>query len=183
MAGMSSHQSRGRGEKVWLTPPELIKALGPFDLDPCFSEPRPWDTALQHYGPEAAGGLGGLFAEWHGFVWCNPPYDQELGKWLSRCADHGNALALIFARTETGAFHSEVWQRADAVFFFAGRIVFRHPNGGRARSGGGAPSCLVMYGETAVLRVLAAGLLGRFVSLTDLARRLEDKRWLQVQSK
>ena len=87
MAGMGSHQSSGKAEKIWLTPPDLISALGPFDLDPCFSHPRPWDTAKTHYGPDAAGGLGGPFADWFGLVWCNPPYDQEAGKWLAKCAD------------------------------------------------------------------------------------------------
>ncbi|NCW30719.1 MAG: adenine methyltransferase, partial [Alphaproteobacteria bacterium] len=30
---------------TWLTPPAVIKALGEFDLDPCASLDRPWDTA------------------------------------------------------------------------------------------------------------------------------------------
>jgi hypothetical protein len=33
----------------WLTPPEIIKALGEFDLDPCSPVDRPWDTAKKHY--------------------------------------------------------------------------------------------------------------------------------------
>ena len=33
----------------WLTPPEIIRALGPFDLDPCAPVNRPWDTANDHY--------------------------------------------------------------------------------------------------------------------------------------
>jgi hypothetical protein len=167
MSGMGAHQSAGKGEKVWLTPPELIGALGPFDLDPCFSEPRPWNTAAEHYGPDAAGGLGGLFADWHGMVWCNPPYDQEAEKWLARCADHGSALALIFARTETDAFFRQVWSRADAVFFFHGRLTFRHPNGVKARANGGAPSVLVCYGAQAVERVKEAGLRGCLIELNE----------------
>ena len=162
---MSGHQTRGKGEDVWLTPPELIASLGPFDLDPCFSAPRPWDTAERHFGPEAAGGLGGLFAEWSGLVWCNPPYDQEAEKWLEKCADHGDAIALIFARTETRAFHSQVWQRASAVFFFEGRLRFRHPDGSRSKYTGGAPSCLVCYGQRSIERVLGAGLRGHLVYL------------------
>ena len=162
---MTGHQSRGKGEEVWLTPPELVDALGPFDLDPCFGAPRPWDTAALHYGPEAAGGFGGLFEEWKGFVWCNPPYDQEIGKWLDRCAEHGDAVALIFARTETRDFHRQVWERADAVFFFEGRIEFRLPSGRRPNHTGGAPSVLVCYGDRAVQRVKQAGLKGKFVHL------------------
>jgi hypothetical protein len=42
----------GRGATDdWLTPPDIIAALGPFDLDPCSPETRPWDTAAKHYTP------------------------------------------------------------------------------------------------------------------------------------
>ena len=33
----------------WLTPPAIIAALGPFDLDPCSPIHRPWDTAKRHF--------------------------------------------------------------------------------------------------------------------------------------
>jgi hypothetical protein len=168
MAGIGAHQSRGEGEKIWLTPPELISALGPFDLDPCFSEPRPWDTAGTHFGPDAAGGLGGLFADWFGLVWCNPPYDQEAGKWLAKCADHGNAIALIFARTETVQFHEHVWRKATAIFFFAGRLTFLKADGSKARANGGAPSVLVCYGNKAVERVDSAKLRGIMINLNGV---------------
>lgn len=167
MGGMGSYQRAGRAERIWLTPPELIDRLGPFDLDPCFSEPRPWPTAHEHYGPDAAGGMGGLLAPWNGLVWCNPPYDREAEKWLAKCADHGNAIALIFARTETAAFHRQVWRRADAVFFFEGRLTFCHPDGNKAKANGGAPSVLVCYGKKAVSRVGTAGLNGQFLRLRE----------------
>lgn len=35
------------GEKTWLTPPHIIEALGPFDLDPCCPPTMPWRTATQ----------------------------------------------------------------------------------------------------------------------------------------
>lgn len=38
-----------KGKDEWLTPPEIIKALGPFDLDPCAPINRPWSTVTQHY--------------------------------------------------------------------------------------------------------------------------------------
>jgi hypothetical protein len=37
------------GKDEWLTPPEIIKSLGEFDLDPCSPINRPWDTAKNHY--------------------------------------------------------------------------------------------------------------------------------------
>lgn len=167
--GIGSHHCHGRAEAVWLTPPHIVEALGPFDLDPCFGSPRPWDTAADHYGPDAAGGLGGLACEWHGLVWCNPPYDRKAEEWLKRCVEHGNAIALIFARAETSEFHRWVWQRADAVFFPEGRFHFHHPDGERAKHNGGAPSVLVGYGETATARLESAhaamAIKGRLVRL------------------
>lgn len=170
MSGMSSHQAHGRGENVWLTPPSIIAQLGPFDLDPCFGAPRPWETARQHLGPTDNNGLGGLVAPWHGLVWCNPPYDGGAWAWLARCADHGNAIALIFARTEVEQFHRQVWERATAVLFLEGRLFFHHPDGARARNNGGAPSVLVAYGDVAAGRLARCGLRGRFLRLDGQGR-------------
>lgn len=33
----------------WLTPQNILNALGPFDLDPCAPINRPWDMAARHY--------------------------------------------------------------------------------------------------------------------------------------
>ena len=33
----------------WLTPQNILSALGPFDLDPCAPINRPWDMAARHY--------------------------------------------------------------------------------------------------------------------------------------
>lgn len=162
---MAKHQKQGKGEEIWLTPPEIIDDLGPFDLDPCFSDPRPWDTAKTHYGVDAAGGFGGLHASWHGFVWCNPPYGTHTGEWLAKCADHGDAIALIFARTETSFFFSEVWAKADAVLFIDGRLFFHDPQGIRAKANSGAPSCLVAYGARAAYRLRETNIKGKYIHL------------------
>ena len=52
---IGSHQSANMKTDEWLTPPEIIKALGPFDLDPCSPINRPWDTARKHYTIENNG--------------------------------------------------------------------------------------------------------------------------------
>lgn len=46
--GLSAHQNNG-GHDEWLTPPEILRALGAFDLDPCAPVVRPWETAAKHY--------------------------------------------------------------------------------------------------------------------------------------
>src|SRR3954447_20073031 len=93
---MGSHESASGGSDEWLTPPDLLAALGRFDLDPCAPTTRPWDTAAAHYTIED----DGLRQPWTGRVWLTPPY-ANAGKWLHRLADHGHGTALIFARTET----------------------------------------------------------------------------------
>lgn len=159
MSGMGSHQSANMKKDEWLTPPDLLAALGPFDLDPCAPINRPWDMAQRHYTIED----DGLQQPWHGFVWCNPPYGKHTGPWLSKLAEHRDGIALIFARTETEDFVSQVWHRADAVMFLHGRLYFHHVDGSRASANGGAPSCLIAYGQRAVDRLSASGLTGTIV--------------------
>jgi len=49
-SGSFRHHTLNESTKVdWLTPPEIIKDLGPFDTDPCTPIERPWDTAKIHY--------------------------------------------------------------------------------------------------------------------------------------
>lgn len=136
----------------WLTPKYITDALGPFDLDPCSpADRRPWDTAKVHIGLP----IDGLNESWEGRVWCNPPYGRETFLWLAKLADHGKGTALIFARTETIGFHEQVWGKADAVFFFKGRLKFCKVTG---LSGGtaNAPSCLVSYSKEDTRAILAA---------------------------
>jgi hypothetical protein len=140
------------GTQVWLTPLPLLRALGPFDLDPCAcSEPRPWPTAALHYVESE----DGLTKPWNGFVWCNPPYSPSTlaGAFIDRMAQHGNGLLLIFARTETENWHRSIWGIADAVYFFEGRLAFHKPDGTLGDANAGAPSALIAYGAEAVRRM------------------------------
>src|SRR6185503_8425133 len=104
---ISSHERPNEGAtNEWLTPPEIVKALGPFDLDPCAPVVRPWDTAAKHYTTAE----DGLSQPWEGRVWLNPPYGPHAAKFLAKLAKHGNGIALTFARTETLAFVKWVWK-------------------------------------------------------------------------
>lgn len=144
---MSAHPYASRpvaASHVWLTPPEILAALGPFDLDPCAApSPRPWPTAARHIElPE-----DGLTAEWSGSVWCNPPFGSQTGAWLRRMALHGNGVALVFARTDTLMFQQWVWPFAEAVLFLEGRPKFHRPDGTKAKGNSGGPICLIAYGQ------------------------------------
>jgi hypothetical protein len=142
---------------VWLTPPEIIEALGPFDLDPCAApSPRPWPTAARHIElPD-----DGLAADWRGRVWCNPPFGSHTGQWLRRMALHGNGIALAFARTDTAMFQAWVWPQASAVLFLAKRPHFHTPDGKRAAGNSGGPIVLIGYGEENAESLRNSGLSG-----------------------
>jgi len=149
---------RGASDE-WLTPPEIISALGPFDLDPCAPVVRPWPTAARHFTVAD----DGLSREWDGFVWCNPPFGPEAGRWLDRLAMYGCGIALVPARTETRWFHEHVWPWATGVLFLRRRPHFHYVDGSRAKGNSGAPICLVAYGYQALERLKSSGLAGSLV--------------------
>lgn len=188
-SGMGSHQSTVNEKDEWLTPPFIIAALSGAqanDLDPCAPPPtrRLWDTARVHYSIEN----DGLAQPWRGRVWLNPPYGGPaiVGPWMRRMAQHGNGIALIFARTETELFFETVWNdQATAVLFIRGRLFF-HVSvdtwferkrkesifvraGDPAPANGGAPSVLIAYGESAMQTLWQANhsgaIAGKFVRL------------------
>lgn len=161
---LSGHQRPHRGASdVWLTPPDIIEAVGPFDLDPCAApKPRPWPTAERHITLPN----DGLKADWgDSFVWCNPPFGPEAGRWLDRMGQHRNGIALCPARTETRWFVRGVWQQATTVLFLHGRPHFHYPDGTRGRSNSGAPIVLIGYGSAADARLASCGLAGSLVSV------------------
>jgi hypothetical protein len=154
MSSLSGHQSARMKNDEWLTPPEILAALGEFDLDPCAPACRPWATARRHYTKLE----DGLSQEWTGRVWLNPPFGREAVKWLRKMADHRSGIALIAARTETEMFYECVWSRATAVLFLKGRPHFHFVTGLRAPFNSGAPICLIAYSERDAAILQASGL-------------------------
>lgn len=174
------HHSAGSRNIVWLTPRFIIDALGPFDLDPAAAPaPRPFPTAKMHY--EHADG-DGLLRPWFGRVWLNPPYGRAMNRWMRRLAEHGQGTGLIFARTDTAAFRSAVWDKATAALFLHGRLTFLRADGTPALNDGGAPSVLVAYGPEDTERLHDSGIEGQFVAIAPTAylfvtqRLIEDER-------
>lgn len=157
--------NRTGGKDEWLTPPDILSALGDFDLDPCAPVVRPWDTAKNHYTELD----NGLSLEWAGRVFLNPPY-SDAGAWLSRLASHGNGIALVFARTDTRWFHSCIWEKADALLFLRGRIKFFHVDGSEAKGNCGAPSVLIAFAHSNVVALQQSSLSGAFIDLSKCRR-------------
>lgn len=163
MPSIGSHQSARAKSVDWLTPPDIIDSLGPFDLDPCCPPNMPWQTARLMLTPQD----DGLAHTWRGRIWLNPPYGRDVGPWLERLALHGQGTALIFARTETEFFVQHVWQAATAtaIMFLYGRLYFHYPDGSRAKMNGGAPSVLIAYGHHDAMKLRACSRQGRVLAL------------------
>lgn len=156
----------------WLTPLPILHALGIFDLDPCAApSPRPWPTAKVMWTKKD----DGFSKSWTSVsgphmgelcrVWLNPPYGVETGKWVQRLADHGNGVALVFARTDTRFWHDVVVKRAEAILFLDGRLTFCRPDGRPASANSGGPSALIAFGRDNVRVLRESGLHGHFVKI------------------
>jgi phage N-6-adenine-methyltransferase len=128
----------------WWTPKYIFDVIGiEFDLDPCMPEEKidyiPCKKSYDYVDD-------GLNKEWFGKIWLNPPYGRETGTWVEKLADHGNGIALVFARTDVKWWHKAV-VKATAICFIKGRITFVPGIGQKVTSNSGAPSVLVAYGD------------------------------------
>lgn len=176
-SGIGGHHSHKAGTVEWLTPPEIIAALGPFDFDPCAPLIQPYPTAPLTFTIKD----NGLTKPWpkKKRAFLNPPYaNGEIEKWLARMAEHDFGTALIFARTETDAFFRYIWEQATALLFMRGRINFhvgvpftdqktgkRYEIGDRAPGNAGAPTVLCAYGATDAEILAGCKIEGQFVPL------------------
>lgn len=94
----------------WYTPPQIIEGvlavLGEIDVDPC-SNPEPHNIPAKDHFTAADDGLS---KEWFGRIYMNPPYGEEIGKWIVKLRDEyesgrvRQAIALLPARTDTQWF-------------------------------------------------------------------------------
>lgn len=108
----------------FLTPPDLVRSMGVFDLDPCASLRQQEPLAnIEYRWPED----DGLLLPWHGRVFVNPPF-SELQMWVNRFVLHGNGVLLVPARIEVGWFW-KLWHSCDGFFFTKGPLKYLCPNG------------------------------------------------------
>ncbi len=146
MSGMFGEQRQAREYKSveWYTPKWVFDGLGlEFDLDP--ASPHDHETTV----PAATKYTvfdDGLKKPWFGRVWLNPPYGPSTGTWMRRIAQHGDGIAMVFARTDA-SWCQEAMSCAAAILFVAGRVEFvpGHENKHKkARCGAG--SMLLAFG-------------------------------------
>jgi hypothetical protein len=91
----------------------------------------------------------GLTRNWHGRVFCNPPY-SKIGQFIRKGLAHlgfGDCELLVFlvpARTDTAWFHDYVYGKAE-VRFLRGRLRF-----GNAKNSAPFPSMVAIWREWAL---------------------------------
>lgn len=152
-----------RSEKTtveWLTPTDLVKKLGEFDLDPC----TPINPPFVHAKTNFTVIDDGLTKSWFGRIYMNPPYGKGMETWIEKLKNHGNGIVLIFARTETKCFFNHIWYDADAILFVKGRIKFYNIDG-EQKGTPGAPSVFIAYGKENAEILKKSGIDGRFIYL------------------
>jgi len=110
----NSHVMRVMGSSEspeWYTPQNIIdltaRLFGEIDLDPCSnSHKNPNVPAKTHYTKQD----NGLSKTWHGKVYMNPPYGDEIPAWTEKliesyeCRDIEEAIALLPGRIDTQWF-------------------------------------------------------------------------------
>lgn len=130
-AGMFSSET-----PEWYTPDLIIKRVldlfGEIDLDPCSNSADP-DEANIPANDYYTAAIDGLAQRWHGRVYMNPPYGDDIPPWIDRLVqayeggEIDEAIALLPARTDTNWFQP-LWSH---VFcFIKGRLKFKGADGG-----------------------------------------------------
>ena len=147
------------------TPPRIVTALGPFDLDPCAG---PMAHAARNLRREE----DGLAQTWAGRVWLNPPY-STIEDWIERFIQHGNGIAFVNARPDTQWFQT-LAAKADAVLWLRGRVHCLRPEGVKQTTAT-VGSVLVAYGDRNAAALLASGLPGVVMTVRHCTPNLSSE--------
>jgi len=161
-----THDSVKNKTVDWYTPKWVFDSLGiKFDLDPCQPEEKiDWIPAVRHLHINDCGLTGEWFSNEN--VWLNPPYGKSTKQWLEKLNDHGNGIALVFARTDCKWFQ-DVCTKADAILFLSGRIKFVDGLCQTGGSGAGCGSMLVAWGEENVFALRGMSDKGFYVDMSE----------------
>lgn len=153
MSFVSTDPQSHKGEtNTWLTPLWLIKELGEFDLDPCGFDGH--NTAKRIIVLPR----DGLYENWFGRIWLNPPYGREARDWLAKLQKHGDGIALVFARLETSWLQPYL---KNGFFIIKGRLKFLDQSM-LEQSNAGTGSILIPFGRKNIGAILSSNIEGEW---------------------
>lgn len=133
------------------TPQDILEALGNFDLDPCAGQ----NTSIATINLWDGRGEDGLTAEWHGIVYCNPPFSEK-EIWSKKMIEHNNGILILPERGSAPWFGALALQ-AKSYFVMGKKINFV---GGPSSNNLG--SVLFPFGDEAIQKIKDCGLPGHF---------------------
>lgn len=90
-----------------------------------------------------------LIQEWHGRVFCNPPYGRKINRWVEKAylesqQDYCELIGLLIpSRTDTSYWHDFIFGKADEIRFIRGRLKFEV--NGIGGENAPFPSALIIY--------------------------------------
>lgn len=112
-----------RRSDEWSTPQALFDSLDQefhFDLDVCATQENA--KCASFFSLE----VDGLRRQWSGVCWMNPPYGQQIRRWVRKAYEASLAgstvVCLLPASTDTGWFHAYCLR--GEVRFLQGRLRF-----------------------------------------------------------
>lgn len=125
----------------WETPKDLFEGLNKqydFNLDVCATKENAKCACFFDKKDD------GLIKEWkRKRIWCNPPYGNEISKWVKKAYDsrfdNEIIVMLLPARTDTRWFHEYIYNKAEVVFL-KGRLKF-----GNSKNSAPFPSMIVVF--------------------------------------
>lgn len=114
------------GYKNWQTPPDFFEILNKdhkFTVDACGAKDDPIREQLPRFWGEKEDGLA---QSWKGErVFCNPPYDDGIPKWLEKRTESLLTFYLLPPSIDTLWFHDIVAKDPLIVWgFYRGRLKF-----------------------------------------------------------
>lgn len=139
---MAEHEPCIGETSEWYTPKEIFACLQlRFDLDPCSPGPGHWVPADKVYTQAD----DGLAQEWHGIVFCNPPFGGRNGHvpWLKKFIAHGNGVGICRAYTSSAWWH-ELMPQVDGLLFPVGKTKFVRPDGSIGKAPGHGIALIAM---------------------------------------
>lgn len=128
---------------TWQTPHAVLEVareiLGdPIPLDPATAVDNPTGAAEFYDGTDATG--DGLMMPWSSPWWCNSPFGKQLPQWAERAAiAQAPGLMLAPARVDT-KWWGRIYETADLIGFWRGRMKFRAPLEGPLQPGQRRPA-------------------------------------------
>jgi phage N-6-adenine-methyltransferase len=159
---MSNPTRQELSEKdTWQTPPWLIDGIKQYvtiDLDPCAGK----DTEIGETNWSILCGEDGLERDWHGTVFCNPPFSEK-DTWVEyliqqyRCGnvervflvtpDSTDVKSWWHGREVRGTEHDGIVDCASYVCFMAGRVQYIDPETGERKGSPSFGTAISMFGS------------------------------------